>query len=170
MLLLRNNASFTDFLNELSLTSVTFGDQSGLSASKRRSALRGIRQLEQMPLHPRANQTRARLLAYLIESHDLCIRPNNPFFSRLLSTDRKHARILAAQLVLSTAAFVIRHPHLANDQRACDRAGALGVLRTYSALLRDDAAARWEYLDVLLERSRRAVNRTSGISPVSRAA
>ncbi len=167
MLLLNDNATTLDLIHHYGLADACFG-RTRTDEAKRQSALRGIDQLEQLPLHPRAETTRARLLCWVVESPEFSVQPNPHFLARLLSTDRAGARALAAQLVLSTTAYALRNPQAAADQRRLDRAGALGVLRAYRQMRTARPEVRWEFLEALLERTEREVReRRSGAHPIA---
>ena len=58
------------------------------------------------------------------------------------------------QMMLSSAAFLIKHPDKAGDHLAETVGGLQGVLKAYSAIVKSNPDARVQTLDEMVERER----------------
>lgn len=166
MLLLQDTLTSASFLGDFELDHVRYGGRRTLAPDELRFLVQRVETLELQPLHECSEGERTDLLRWTIETSDFCFTPNPGLLSRLLSTDRNHSRLLAAQVVLSSAAFKIAafldHDARGDSQKIVDRAALLGVLRCYSRLRRLDVETQFGFLDELVLRSQEAWARTGG--------
>jgi len=120
------------------------------TAEERARAVRVARQLEEDPLGKDAKEQRAWMIQWIIEIPDITVNVCAEYFGSLPNPPRGHSQEVFTQMMLSSAAFMIEHPDKVKNEQAVAVAGLLGSLKTYEAVLKQDPAAHWAYVDRLV--------------------
>ena len=118
---------------------------------ERARAVKVAHELEQDPLAKDARERREWMIQWIVEIPDITVDVCFDYFGTLPDPPKGHSVEIARQMVLSSAAFMIEHPDKAKDEQAVALSGLLGALRTYQAILKQDAASRWVHLDKLIQ-------------------
>ena len=115
------------------------------------NAVKAARLLESDPLTKDGKKIREWFTLWLIEVPDIhlevCIGYLKPLYE---GKGKNYAAELSAQMMFSSAAFIIEHPEQANDRTAVNLAGLEGSLKSYEAILKSKPTAKWEFLDGLI--------------------
>ncbi len=126
--------------------------QRGPSTAEERSrAVKISHGLEDDPLARDAKDNRDWVLKWIEDIPDITVNVCFDFFGKLPNPPRGHSKEIATQMIISSAAFMIEHPDKAKDEQAIALAGLLGSLKTYQAILKQDASSRWPYMDKLVQ-------------------
>lgn len=121
------------------------------TAEERARAVKVAHALEDDPLAKEAKEDRAWVMRWIEEIPDITVTDCPYYFGQSASPARGHAKEIAEQMIISSAAFMIEHPDKAKDEQAVAFSGLLGALRTYQAILRQDPASRWVQMDKLVQ-------------------
>jgi hypothetical protein len=117
---------------------------------ERTRAVKISHDLENNPLGKDAKDQRAWALDWIEKIPDITVNVCFDFFGKLPEPPRGHSREITMQMIISSAAYMIEHPDKVKDEQAVTVAGLLGSLRAYQAILKEDPAARWPYVDKLI--------------------
>ena len=117
---------------------------------ERARAVKVSRDLENDPLGKDAKEQRDWALDWIEKIPDITVNVCFDFFGKLPDPPRGHSKEIAMQMIISSAAFMIEHPDKVKDEQAIALAGLLGSLKTYQAILKQDASSRWPYVDKLV--------------------
>jgi len=117
---------------------------------ERARAVKVSRDLENNPLGKDARDQRDWALDWIEKIPDITVNVCFDFFGKLPDPPRGHSREITMQMIISSAAYMIEHPDKVKDEQAVTLAGLLGSLKAYQAILKQDAAARWPYVDKLI--------------------
>jgi len=120
------------------------------TAEERARAVKVSRDLENDPLGKDAREQREWALNWIEKIPDITVNVCFDFFGKLPDPPRGHSKEIAMQMIISSAAFMIEHPDKVKDEQAIALAGLLGSLKAYQAVLKQDPAARWTYVDKLI--------------------
>src|SRR5258708_27533263 len=130
---------------------VAGGQERGPSTPEERSrAVKVSRDLENDPLGKDAKEQRDWALDWIEKIPDITVNVCFDFFGKLPDPPRGHSKEITLQMIISSAAFMIEHPDKVKDEQAIAMAGLLGSLKAYQAILKQDSAARWPYVDKLI--------------------
>jgi len=130
---------------------VARAQQRGPSTPEERArAVKVSHELEADPLGKDARDQRAWVIDWIDKIPDITVNVCDDFFGKVPNPPRGHSQEIMWQMTISTAAFMIEHPDKVKDEQAVTLAGLLGSLKTYQAILKQDSAARWPYLDKLI--------------------
>ena len=121
------------------------------TAEERTRAVKVSHALEDDPLAKDAKDNREWVLKWIEDIPDITVNVCFDFFGKLPNPPRGHSKEIATQMIISSAAFMIEHPDKVKDEQAIALAGLFGSLKTYQAILKQDASARWPYLDKLVQ-------------------
>ena len=121
------------------------------TAEERARAVKVARELEEDPLGKDAKDNRQWVIQWIVDIPDITVTECDDFFGKIPKTPRGHMREIVSQMVISMAAYMIEHPDKAKDEQAVALAGLLGALKAYQSILKQDSAARWGYLDKLIQ-------------------
>ena len=110
--------------------------------------------LEAAPLDPALVQEREWAVGWVIAAPDVHVRICPALLADLRRPKYKYRSEISAQLLLSSAAFLIEHPDQAGNYSAQSIGGMEGVLKAYSAIVKADPQATAKSLDELLEKQR----------------
>ncbi len=121
------------------------------TAEERARAVKVAHALEDDPLAKDAKEDRAWVMRWIEEIPDITVTDCPYYFGESVSPARGHAKEIAAQMIISSAAFMIEHPEKAKDDQAVAMSGLLGALKTYQAILKQDTASRWAHMDKLIQ-------------------
>jgi hypothetical protein len=121
------------------------------TAEERARAVKVAHALEDDPLAKDAKEGRAWVMRWIEEIPDITVTDCPYYFGQSASPARGHAKEIAQQMIISSAAFMIEHPEKAKDDQAVALSGLLGALKTYQAILKQDAASRWGHMDKLIQ-------------------
>jgi hypothetical protein len=110
------------------------------------------RKLETAPLDPALAQEREWAVGWTVAAPDVHVRICTAFLADLRRPRYKYRSEMGAQLLISSAAFLIEHPEQADDNTAQNIAGMQGVLKAYSAIVKAEPQASAKSLDALLEK------------------
>ena len=119
---------------------------------ERDKALSLVQQLESDPLGAQAPPAREWLTMWLIEVPDVTVKLCASLLPSLLDQKKNYAPEILAQMMFSSAAFIIRSAGSSADDVSSYTAGLEGALRSYEAVLKVKPKARWEELDALLKK------------------
>jgi len=135
------------------------GFQFGLAAERgpstpeeRAQAVNLARALEQNPLHEGAKDARQWLTVWLIEIPDITVKLCSGLLGPIVGSKENYSSELFAQMMFSSAAYIIENPKKAKDQHAVYLAGVEGTLKAYEAILKEKPEARHAFLDELIEK------------------
>ena len=117
---------------------------------ERARAVKIAHDLEEDPLAKDAKDQRAWVIQWIIEIPDITVNVCFDYFGKLPDPPRGHSTEITRQMVISSAAFMIEHPDKVKDEQAVTLSGLLGALKAYQAILKQDSAARWPYVDKLV--------------------
>ena len=117
---------------------------------ERQTAMKAARLLESDPLNKDAKKIREWFTVWLIEVPDIHIELCGAYLGPVLASKKNYDSEIFAQMMFSSAAFIIEHPEQANDRVAVNLAGLEGALKAYDAILKVKPKARWEFLDELI--------------------
>ena len=120
------------------------------TAEERARAVKVSRDLENDPLGKDAKEQREWALDWIEKIPDITVNVCFDFFGKLPDPPRGHSKEISMQMIISSAAFMIEHPDKVKDEQAIALAGLLGSLKAYQAVLKQDPAARWTYVDKLI--------------------
>jgi carboxypeptidase Q len=120
--------------------------------AEREQALRITRALETDPLNEKAKDARRWLFVWLAEVPDISVTVCTDFIKPVASKDKNYATEISAQMMFSSAAFIIEHPDQAKDKGAVYQAGLEGSLKAYESILKTKPDAKWPFLDGLIEK------------------
>ena len=121
------------------------------TAEERARAVKVAHELEEDPLAKDAKKSREWMIQWIVEIPDITVDVCFDYFGALPDPPKGHSAEITNQMVLSSAAFMVEHPDKAKDEQAVSLAGLLGALKAYQAILKQDSAARWAYLDKLIQ-------------------
>ena len=107
--------------------------------------------LEVDPLSKDAKDRRAWVIEWIIEIPDITVNVCFDYFGEIPKPPRGHSEEIRWQMVISSAVFMIEHPDKAKDEQAVTLSGLEGALKAYQAILKEDSAARWPYVDKLIQ-------------------
>ncbi len=110
-----------------------------------------VRLLERQPLRPGADSMRSALMCLMIDSPDITLHACDDLLALCAGARGPMRDLLLTQTLLSSASYMIMHPDSAANRLAVARAGVLGVLRAYEAMLRTGFIAAVPALDMLAE-------------------
>ncbi len=91
------------------------------------------------------------MIQWIVEIPDITVDVCFDYFGKLPDPPKGHSGEITNQMVLSSTAFMIEHPDKAKDEQAVALSGLLGALKAYQAILKQDSASRWAYLDKLIQ-------------------
>jgi hypothetical protein len=117
---------------------------------ERARAVKVSRDLENDPLGKDATEQRDWIYKWIERIPDITVNVCDDFFDKVPNPPRGHSREIMMQMTISSAAFMIEHPDKVKDEQAIALAGLLGSLKAYQAILKQDPAARWPYVDKLI--------------------
>ena len=117
---------------------------------ERARAVKVSHSLEEDPLSKDAKDQRDWVLDWIEKIPDITVNVCFDFFGKVPEPPRGHSGEITMQMIISSAAFMIEHPDKVKDERAVALAGLLGSLKTYQAILKQDASARWPFVDKLI--------------------
>lgn len=117
---------------------------------ERKRAVKVSRDLENDPLGKDAVEQRDWVYKWIEKIPDITVNVCDDFFDKVPNPPRGHSREIVIQMTISSAAFMIEHPDKIKDEQAIALAGLLGSLKAYEAILKQDAASRWPYMDKLI--------------------
>lgn len=108
--------------------------------------------LEAAPLDATLGPDREWAVSWVVAAPDLHVRICPSLLADLRRPRYKYRAEIAAQLLISSAAFLIEHPDQ-GDGIPTQSVGAMeGVLKVYSAIIKADPQAKTDSLDALLEK------------------
>jgi hypothetical protein len=110
------------------------------------------RKLEAAPLDSALAPEREWAVGWTVAAPDVHVRICTALLSGLRRPRYKHRSEMVAQLLISSAAFLIEHPEQADNNTAENIAGMQGVLKAYSAIVKAEPQATAKPLDALLEK------------------
>ncbi|MDA0207132.1 MAG: hypothetical protein O3A53_20930 [Acidobacteria bacterium] len=108
--------------------------------------------LESEPLGKQAKDQRAWLMLWLIEVPDVTVKACSHLLGPLVESKKNYSSELLAQMLGSSAAFIISNPDKSKDDVAVYAAGLKGSLRAYESILKIKPKAGWPFLDDLIEK------------------
>ena len=118
---------------------------------ERARAVKVSHELEMGPLGKDAKDQRAWILDWIEKIPDITVNVCFDFFGKFPDPPRGHSREIMEQMIISSAAFMVEHPDKVKDEQAVTLAGLLGSLKAYQAILKQDSAARWPFVDKLIQ-------------------
>jgi hypothetical protein len=134
------------------LPQVGRGQDRGPSTPEERArAVRVAHDLEENPLVVGAKEQRDWVMKWIEDIPDITVDVCLDYFGKLPDPPRGHSTEIVKQMIISSAAFMIEHPDKAKDEQAVAMSGLLGALKTYQAILKQDSAARWTYVDKVVQ-------------------
>ena len=107
-------------------------------------------ELEENPLGKDSRDQRAKVLDWIEKIPDITVNVCFEFFGKVPDPPRGHSEEITMQMIISSAAFIIEHPDKVKDEQAITLAGLQGSLKVYEAILKQDSAARWPFVDKLV--------------------
>ena len=124
---------------------------------ERAKAVQLVHALEAEPLHKNGQQARRWLLTWLVDVPEISVTICGDYLAPLYNEkdkerEKKYAAEITTQMPFSSAAFIIEHPEQAKDDVAVNKAGLEGSLKAYEAILKIKLAAKWPFLNQLIER------------------
>jgi len=126
-------------------------DRGPSTPEERARAVKVAHDLESDPLAKDAKEQRAWVTRWIVEIPDITVDVCFDYFGELPDPPRGHSTEITGQMIVSSAAFMIEHPDKAKDAQAAALAGLSGALKAYQAILKQDAASRWPYLDKVVQ-------------------
>jgi hypothetical protein len=108
--------------------------------------------LEAAPLDPVLAQDRDWAMSWVVAAPDIHVRICPSLLADLRRPKYKYRSEIAAQLLISSAAFLIEHPDQADGIAPQSVGGMEGVLKAYSAILKTDPQATAKSLDNFLQK------------------
>jgi hypothetical protein len=126
-------------------------DRGPSTPEERAKAVKIAHSLENDPLAKDAKEQREWVMQWIVEIPDITVNVCFEYFGKVPQPPRGHSTEIVRQMIISTAAFMIEHPDKAKDEQAAALAGLLGSIKAYQAILKEDASARWEQMDKLVE-------------------
>jgi hypothetical protein len=108
--------------------------------------------LEAAPLDSGLAPEREWAVSWTVAVPDIHVRTCPALLADLRRPKNKYRSQLGAQLLISSAAFLIEHPEQADDSTAQSIGGMQGVLKAYSAIVKAEPQASAKSLDALLEK------------------
>jgi hypothetical protein len=124
----------------------------GPSTSEERArAVKVAHALEDAPLVKGAKEDRDWVLQWIVDIPDITVNVCFDYFGKMPDPPRGHSKEIVRQMIISSAAFMIEHPDKAKDEQAIATAGLLGSLKAYQSILKQEADARWPYMDKMVQ-------------------
>ena len=108
--------------------------------------------LEAAPLDSALAPEREWAVSWTVAAPDVHVRICPALLAGLRRPRYKYRSEMLAQLLVSSAAFLIEHPEQASDSAAQSIGGMRGVLKAYSSIVKADPQASAKSLDALLEK------------------
>jgi hypothetical protein len=108
--------------------------------------------LEATPLDPALVQEREWAVSWVVAAPDVHARICPSLLADLRRPRYKYRSEIAAQLLISSAVFLIEHPDQADNNTAQNIGGMQSVLKAYSAIIKTEPQANAKSLDALLEK------------------
>jgi len=105
------------------------------------------RQLEAAPLQESLHADRAWAMRWLAETHDVSVTICYALSG--MGDDYRYGNELLAQYAFAMGALIIEHPEAASNGEAQQLVGAEGVLKAYSAILKEKPDAKSANLERL---------------------
>jgi hypothetical protein len=140
----------------------TADDHAPSTEQERRLVVQWTQSLEDDPLQPAAQDTRARLLLWALNVPDIQVTLCGSLLGPVLGQQGPLRAILVGQMTFGGAVFSIEHPDRAGDLPGQRLAGLESALRAYEHLLAARPEVRSPYLDDLL--ARRSRNQLAGVA------
>lgn len=119
---------------------------------ERARAVKLVRSLEEKPYGESAREARRWLSLWLVEAPDMPVDLCPELFGGTAAERRRIPSEVVAQTLYSGAAFVIENPGKAEAREEVYRAGVLGALQAYEAMLAERPELRSPLLDGLVGR------------------
>lgn len=110
--------------------------------------------LEAAPLDPALAPERQWAVSWTIAAPDVHVRICPALLGDLRRPTYKYRSEMSAQLLISSAAFLIEHPEQADNYRAQRIGGVEGVLKAYGSIVKVEPQATAKSLDTLLQKQR----------------
>jgi hypothetical protein len=110
--------------------------------------------LEAAPLDPALIPEREWAVSWTVAVPDIHVRTCPALLADLRRPRHKYRSQLGAQLLISSAAFLIEHPEQADSIAVQSVGGMEGVLKAYSAIIKAEPQVTAKSLDTLLEKQR----------------
>jgi len=110
--------------------------------------------LEAAPLDRSLEPDRDWAVKWVVAAPDVHVRICTSLLAELRRPRYEYRPVLSAQLLISSAAFVIEHPEQGIDASAQSVAGMEGVLKAYSSILKEKPQATAKSLDDLLQKQK----------------
>ena len=117
---------------------------------ERQTAVKAAHLLESDPLNKDAKKIREWFTLWLIQVPDVTIEVCGAYLGPVFGSKKNYETELFAQMMFSSAAFIIEQPEQAKDRVAVNLAGLEGSLKAYEAILKFKPKAKWEFLDELI--------------------
>jgi hypothetical protein len=108
--------------------------------------------LEATPLDSTLSPEREWAVSWVVAAPDVHVRICPSLLADLRRPRYKYRSEIAAQLLISSAAFLIEHPEQPGGMGPQSVGGMEGVLKAYSAILKADPQTKAPSLDALLEK------------------
>ena len=108
--------------------------------------------MEQKPLDKGLRKDQEWALDWIEEVPDVHVDLCKAVLGDFTDSSYKYRSLLAVQLTLSSAAFIVENPQQADDQVGEFMAGVESVLRAYQAILKQSPKDKSAELDTLLEK------------------
>ncbi len=125
------------------------------SVRERVKFVRMARNLELKPLAFDAVKQRQWATEFVVSKPDLHLELcDGVLTAPLQDTDQNYSSQLSMQFMLSSAAFMLRHPKVTDPVRI-QLAGVEGTLRAYQSILKVDKTAHFDFLDQLAQEDKR---------------
>ena len=125
-------------------------DRGPSTPQERARAVKIAHDLEQEPLAKDAKEQREWVIKWIVAIPDITVDVCFDYFGELPQPPKGHSDEITKQMVISSAAFMIEHPDKVKDEQAVALSGLLGSLKAYEAVLKQDPAARWPFVDKLI--------------------
>jgi hypothetical protein len=122
------------------------------SAEDKAQALSLVKQLEDDPLVPGADNARQWLTTFIVNAPDLFIPTCPELLGPLNGQGKNGATEIVGQLYFGNAAWAIQNPDRASDRDAMFVGGLESTVRLYESILKQHSRWRWPLLDDLRSR------------------
>jgi hypothetical protein len=110
--------------------------------------------LEAAPLDPVLESEREWAVSWTVAVPDIHVRTCSALLADLRRPRHKYRSQLSAQLLISSAAFLIEYPEQADSIAVQSVGGMEGVLKAYSAIIKAEPQATAKSLDSFLQKQR----------------
>jgi hypothetical protein len=128
------------------------GDRGPATPQEREKALKLVHQLETDPFGKKARDARRWLALWMVQVPGRKVQYCPEVLGGTLQVRQRVRNEIVAQVTYSSLAFALENPGKASSAVEVHRAGVLGALRTYEAMLAGEPGTRSPLLDGLIKK------------------